>query len=76
VAQRVYSKTDYVSYIGYINKHRRLPMSVTELRAIIHELDYSLMYLTDVRAIAKAIEERDECETVLALALKIAREGN
>jgi hypothetical protein len=48
-------------------------MTTTELRAIIRELDAQIMYLTDVQAIAKAIEERDETERVLVLALRIAR---
>jgi hypothetical protein len=48
-------------------------MTVNELRTIIRELDHSLMYLTNVRDIAKAIEVRDETERVLVLAIKIAK---
>jgi hypothetical protein len=48
-------------------------MTINELRTIIRNLDNNLMYLTDVRAIARAIEERDETETTLALAIRIAK---
>jgi hypothetical protein len=48
-------------------------MSVNELRKIIKELDNNLMYLTDVRAIARAIEERDETEVTLSLAIRISK---
>jgi hypothetical protein len=48
-------------------------VSISELRSIIKLLDENIMHLTSVEAIARAIEERDECETTLGLAIRIAK---
>jgi hypothetical protein len=46
-------------------------MTVNELRNIIKELDSSMYYLTSIKAINKAIQDRDEAEVVLGQALKL-----